>query len=567
MTPSHELAPVRFVGQRPWMVLTSVSVGAGAIYLALPTGSLLQAVFAETLFVAAGALMVWRLVRDGRLFDLPWLFLGVSVALYAVISPFWSIVPIATGRPVPYPSWIDGVYFGSYGAAAAFLLSIIRRRHRGISQARRPETIALVDAAIIATAVTSLLWPVFVPAGARPGVVIQIVGVTYVLVTAVLVGLALRLFTPDLWSSTVHLLLLVWMGALLLGDVVYAQLGVVDAFYFGHPIALVWGLSFSAVGVLALHPDLEKLPKGTAVVTFEGWRLWLPLGVALVPLTVVLVHRTPMSQVLAVLAVLLNIVRLRHLSVDLAAQQRLTRRLEDTVEQLVQSNTSLARANESLEHFASIASHDLRSPVASVRTMLETLQARADALDASTRNELLDRARRRSDELLETLDALLVLSRAEAHRPELVAVDLERVVAGVLDARTDDLDDLRVDIERALVPQVMGDRTLLHVLFQNLIDNAVKYRDPERPLRIEVGGERVGDMVEVHVADNGLGIAEEDRERVFELFERADDGVDTGSGIGLATCRRIVELHGGEIRVVPRAVGTRFVVTLPAATE
>ncbi len=567
MTPSRELRLVRFVGRRPWAVLIAAAVGSGAVYLILPTGGILQAVVAEAFFVLAGALMVWRLVRDGCALDAPWVLLGASVALYAAISPFWSVLPIATGRPVPYPSWLDGVYFVSYGAGAAFLLGIIRRRHRDVADARRPETVALVDAAIVATAATSLLWPLFVPEGVRPGVVVQAVGVGYVLVTAVLVGLALRLFTPELWSSTVHLLLLVWVGGLLLGDVIYAQLGLTGGFYFGHPVGLLWMSSFAAVGVLALHPDLYELPRGTAVVTFHGWRLWLPLGVAFVPFAVFLVHGTAASLALAVLAIVLNVVRLRHLSVDLAAQRRLTRQLADTVDELEAANRSLARANESLDHLASIASHDLRSPVASVQAMLETLQVRWEELDGATRRELVDRAHTGTRELIGTLDALLALARAEAHRFEAVTVDLDRIVDETLQMRAGELDRVHADVDRTTLPPVTGDRLLLQVLVSNLVDNAIKYRDPERRLRLEIGGVQVGRTVDVHVEDNGLGIDEGDRERVFELFERAHTRASVGSGVGLATCRRIAELHGGGIRAEPRAVGTRFVVTLPAPPD
>ncbi len=116
------------------------------------------------------------------------------------------------------------------------------------------------------------------------------------------------------------------------------------------------------------------------------------------------------------------------------------------------------------------------------------------------------------------------------------------------------------------LPMVLGDEISLVQLFQNLLANAVKFRGPEPP-RIDVSAELRGRFCTIAVRDNGVGVAEEDRERIFEPFARAPSSAAApGSGIGLATCKRIVENHSGAIWVESAAArGSTFFVRLPAA--
>jgi len=114
------------------------------------------------------------------------------------------------------------------------------------------------------------------------------------------------------------------------------------------------------------------------------------------------------------------------------------------------------------------------------------------------------------------------------------------------------------------LPVVAGDPTLVRQLMQNLIGNAIKYRHPDRPSRVEVSARPDGGGWLVRVTDNGLGIPVGQRERVFEMFARVNGTIGTGHGVGLSTCQRIVERHGGRIWADARdGGGTVVSFTLP----
>ncbi|WP_433795143.1 sensor histidine kinase [Actinoplanes sp. CA-252034] len=159
------------------------------------------------------------------------------------------------------------------------------------------------------------------------------------------------------------------------------------------------------------------------------------------------------------------------------------------------------------------------------------------------------------------IDALLGYARAGSAPVRALTVPLDAVVEEVLN----DLDPqivaagARVRVAGPL-PVVIGDPVLLRQLLQNLIGNAVKYRDPDRQARVEI----VADGPAVRIVDHGLGIPPERREEGFGMFARVDGAVAAGHGIGLSSCLRIVERHGGTIAIEDTPGGGATVtVTLP----
>jgi light-regulated signal transduction histidine kinase (bacteriophytochrome) len=120
------------------------------------------------------------------------------------------------------------------------------------------------------------------------------------------------------------------------------------------------------------------------------------------------------------------------------------------------------------------------------------------------------------------------------------------------------------EVEVGLLPSVTADATALGQVFSNLIGNALKYRSPERPLKIEVGGQVKGDLVRYWVRDNGLGIPEYAKERLFRVFQRFHPQQAEGEGMGLAIAYRIVERHGGKTWAESReGAGSTFNFSLP----
>ena len=127
------------------------------------------------------------------------------------------------------------------------------------------------------------------------------------------------------------------------------------------------------------------------------------------------------------------------------------------------------------------------------------------------------------------------------------------------------LDDAKASVSRGELPDVCGDEVQIVQLLQNLLSNALKYRG-DAPLNVHVSGRKCDGVVEISVADNGIGIEPRYHDRVFGLFKRLHGPEIQGTGLGLAICRKIVERHGGTIRVESElGRGATFIFTLPAA--
>lgn len=239
----------------------------------------------------------------------------------------------------------------------------------------------------------------------------------------------------------------------------------------------------------------------------------------------------------------------------------LAERVVDVLELSLRSR-ELARSNERLTSFAGRVSHDLKSPLTSVSMSLEMLRERlSDDEQAADAIWLLERAIKGSHRMAALIDEVLsyaTLGGAMSAAP----VDLDEALTDVLADLVGSL--AGVDVRRGDLPTVVGDAVQLRSVLQNLLDNASKYRHPTRPLAIAVTAEQVADdRVAVSIADNGLGIPEADRERVFEPRVRLTDD-DRGSGIGLDTVRRVIQAHGGTIGITETpGGGTTVTFVLP----
>ena len=202
-----------------------------------------------------------------------------------------------------------------------------------------------------------------------------------------------------------------------------------------------------------------------------------------------------------------------------------------------------------MEQFAYIASHDLRQPVLTLRGYLEALREDyGGGLDEQGRHYVatMESAVERMDTMIKGLLDYTRLSKTR----DLEEVDLQEVVAQVIG----DLEGLRKHtggrIECGSLPVLRGHRVELGQVFLNLISNALKYHRPGVPPEVTVECERISGGYEFCISDQGVGISESDQDRIFGLFQRVGQRADEdGSGIGLASCKTIVERHGGTIRV------------------
>ncbi len=321
-------------------------------------------------------------------------------------------------------------------------------------------------------------------------------------------------------------------------------------------------------------------PRFTAVKSIDvGGHRWT-LGFASTPgFEAAVDHRTPefilyggtvVSALIFAIALSLLTARRR----ALALADRRTLELRTTNERLVRQTRDLERSNAELEQFAYVASHDLREPLRTVTSFTQLLEEEHGQLlqgDARRYMQYIVDGNRRMQMLI---DDLLSLSRVGSRTAPHVPLAAEEVVQDALQALTQAIEQARGQapdaggetVEVGLLPTVVGDRTQLVQLFQNLIGNALKFRSGAPP-RIRISATRDEDWCQFAVADNGIGIDRRYFDRIFVIFQRLHGrGEYAGNGIGLAICKKIVERHGGLIWVESEpGQGATFYFTLRAA--
>jgi PAS domain S-box-containing protein len=234
------------------------------------------------------------------------------------------------------------------------------------------------------------------------------------------------------------------------------------------------------------------------------------------------------------------------------------------IDDLKRLELELRRCNEELASFASVASHDLQEPLRMVARFLDLLRKRSGrALDVTSLEYLAfahDGARR----MQELIRKLLDYSRIGRAPLPTAPVEAAAVAHDAVLNLASVIEENGATVSIAALPAVRMDRVQLIQLLQNLIANALKYRSQAPPV-IEVSAERDGGEWEFRVRDNGIGIAHDNQQRIFGLFQRVHgEGEYPGAGIGLAVCKKIVENHGGRIWVTSEpGRGSCFHFTVP----
>jgi two-component system sensor histidine kinase KdpD len=224
-----------------------------------------------------------------------------------------------------------------------------------------------------------------------------------------------------------------------------------------------------------------------------------------------------------------------------------------------------------LDDLLSTLSHELRGPLTTIKGSSRTLIRHGARLDPDTTRQLLLDIDSEADRLNRLIDNLLDLSRASAGRdilktePTVITLVIRRVVADA----TPRAGDRRIRVRAAAtLPHVLVDPVRIEQVLRNLIDNAIKFSPPTST--IDIGAACQGTTIVITVTDEGPGIAPEYHERIFERFFRVQpEGMSvSGAGLGLAICRRFVDLHGGHIEVVAGGGrGATFQVTLPLGDD
>lgn len=241
-----------------------------------------------------------------------------------------------------------------------------------------------------------------------------------------------------------------------------------------------------------------------------------------------------------------------------------------TIEALRVRIAELEASNTRLTEFAHTISHDLRAPLHTISGFVDLMAELEDTLPVDARRYLsfIRAGTARMDDMIAGLLQFTQVGRSETTRR---ALDLAWVLSEVGAALRQTIDEAEgaIQIEGPL-PRVVGVRSEVRSLFQNLIENSMKYRAPSRAPRVHIRGERRGDRVRFELTDNGIGIPPQEHSQIFKLFQRlpGSDKHGEGSGIGLSICKRIVESEGGQLTVASDGrTGTTFAFTLPAPVE
>ncbi len=258
----------------------------------------------------------------------------------------------------------------------------------------------------------------------------------------------------------------------------------------------------------------------------------------------------------------INLVMANDVAAGIAAKRAADdlRRLNEQLERRVRERT------RDLDTFARTASHDLKAPVRAIQGFARAIQADAgDTLPAEVRSYVASIVTA-ADEMTTLVDGILAYSRASRDAIALEAVALDTVFVAVVDDLERRHPELAacVCVKRPL-PSVRGSITALRLVFGNLVANALRYVAPGVTPEVRISATEVGTGVRVDIIDNGIGVPEDARERIFEPFERLHASETyPGTGVGLATARRAVERLGGSIAVSANAEGgSVFGVWLP----
>jgi PAS domain S-box-containing protein len=308
----------------------------------------------------------------------------------------------------------------------------------------------------------------------------------------------------------------------------------------------------------------------TAYLTKEGHRIPVSFSAALM--------RDQEDQTQGVVCVAQDISERKRAEEALRElNESLEQRVAERTAALEDLATELRRSNEELERFAYVASHDLQEPLRKVSVLSSRLKAKYSQVLDDRGHDYLERMQSATIRMHTLINDILTYSRVTTRTEPFVPVDLTEAAQEVVADLETRIEQVEGQVEVGDLPTIDADPTQMRQLLQNLIGNALKFHRPQVPPAVKVYSQAVGrlehpaqdtasnEFCQIIVQDNGVGFDEQYLDRIFQVFQRLYSREEyEGTGIGLATCRKIVERHGGSItaRSTP-GQGATFIITLP----
>ncbi|MFL5927109.1 MAG: sensor histidine kinase [Gaiellaceae bacterium] len=557
---------------------SSAFMGAGAIaivvyFLLPPDGQSIFYVVIGAASVAAIFVGAARNLPESR--RLPWQLFAFGLLGQVAGDAIFAFYEVSLDREPPSPSVADAFYLAGYPLLVLGVVLVLRELG-----AHRSRT-AILDTVVIFSAVALVQWVFFIDPynhmafGTESA---RVVAMAYPAMDALLLVALAQLLVGPGGRTRAYRLLLVSVALWVIADEIFGLN--FDTYQGGDWIDALWLGSYVVWAGAALEPSMARIaePDRRRLPRLSRTRLLVLAAASLTaPATLLierLAHHRVHALVIAVGGGVLAIVVLLCLA-DLVravenagrAERAALREAEQAQQLLAFQNQQLLEIDRLKDEFVSSVSHELRTPLTSIAGYVELLLE--EETDEYRRGHL-GIIERNSDRLLALVSDLLFAARLQYGRLELARspVDLRTLVLQAVDSARPRARaaSVHLEVETREVPAMQGEPAKLAQLLDNLVSNAIKFTP--RNGRVDVRLDRRDGTIRLEVSDTGIGIAEAEREQLFERFFRAQSALEhqiQGTGLGLYISKAIVDAHGGRIGVngAP-GQGTTFCVEFPA---
>jgi signal transduction histidine kinase len=557
-----------------WTFL-AVGVLAIGVYFLLPPNA--QSVYYVVVgFSAVTAVYVGTVRNLPRGERLPWHLFALGLLGQVAGDAIFAVYEVQLNREPPLPSIADAFYLAGYPLLAAGVFLILRRLGAQTSRA------AILDTIVIFCGVALVQWVFFIEPynhmhfgneGAR------LVSMAYPAMDALLLVALAQLLVGPGGRTVAYRMLLVSVGLWVVADEIY---GLNTAGYQGGSwIDALWLGSYVVWGAAALEPSMARIaePDRRRLPRLTTTRAVLLAAALLTAPAILLIERASHHRVHAYVlgvggAVLSIVVLLRLAGLVRAVEraglaERIARREAEQAQRLLTyQNEQLVELDTLKDEFVSSVSHELRTPLTSISGYVDLM---LEDEDDEQKRGYLGIVERNAQRLLKLVSDLLFSAQLQGGRLEFERseVDLHRLVLQSVESARPRAEAAGIELvlDAEAVPSVDGEAVRLAQLLDNLVSNAIKFTPGGGRVSVHLSP-RDG-LVRFEISDTGIGIPEDERERLFERFFRSQTALERqiqGTGLGLYISKAIVEAHGGRIGVQSEpGEGTTFVVELPAS--